>query len=86
VSLSAGADPYAVTLALRADGVLAEFNRAGVLAPADVHVANRLLSLAGETDQRVALAASLAVRGPRFGHVRTNITDVRSTVVADVED
>lgn len=80
------ADPFAADIALGARGLLADFNRAGVLAPADVHVAVRLSRLGEETDERVVLAAALAVRGPRFGHVRTSIRMVRSTVVADVED
>ena len=40
-------DPADARLALRASGVLAEFNRAGVLTAADVHVAMRLGALAG---------------------------------------
>ncbi|HEX4865572.1 MAG TPA: exodeoxyribonuclease V subunit alpha [Acidimicrobiales bacterium] len=80
------ADPFAADLALGARGLLREFNRSGVLAPADVHVATRLSRLAGETDERVVLAAALGVRGPRYGHVRTDMRTVRSTVVADVED
>ena len=79
-------DPFAPDLALGAPGLLGDFNRAGVLAPADVHVAARLSKLANETDERVVLAAALAVRGPRFGHVRTSIRKARWTVAADVED
>ena len=79
-------DPFSADLALAARGLLADFNRSGVLAPADVHVAIRLSRLGEETDERVVLAAALAVRGPRFGHVRTSVRTVRSTVVADVED
>lgn len=79
-------DPFAADIALGAVGLLADFNRSGVLAPADVHVAVRLSRLGQETDERVVLAAALAVRGPRFGHVRTSMRTVRSTVVADVED
>ena len=37
-------------IAVRATGLLREFNDAGVLAPADVHVASRLAALAGESD------------------------------------
>ena len=79
-------DPFAAGIALGARGLLADFNRSGVLAPADVHVAVRLSRLGEETDEQVVLAAALAVRGPRFGHVRTSMRTVRSTVVADVED
>ena len=45
--------------------LLREFNEAGVLAAADVHVARRLAELAGEQDERVLLAVALAVRAPR---------------------
>ena len=48
-----------------AAGLLREFNEAGVLIAADVHVALRLGRLAGEpTDEAVLLAAALAVRAP----------------------
>ena len=61
------ADPADARLALRASGVLAEFNRAGVLTAADVHVAMRLGALAGVADEAVLLAAALAVRGAAPG-------------------
>ena len=73
-------------LAARATGVLREFNAAGVLAPADVHVAQRLAALAGEEDERVMLAAALAVRGPRLGHVYVDLETIRDTVTVDVEE
>src|SRR6202140_5614582 len=50
-----------------ATGLLGEFNTAGVLDAADVHVAARLSGLAGETDESVALAVALAVRAVRGG-------------------
>ena len=37
----------------RADGLLADFNRGGVLGAADVHVARRLRRLGAENDERV---------------------------------
>ena len=63
-------------LALRAEGVLAEFNRADVLAAADVHVATRLGAMLGETDQQVMLAAALAVRAVRQGSVCVDLATV----------
>jgi exodeoxyribonuclease V alpha subunit len=57
-----------------------------VLAAADVHVAGRLLALAGEDDPDVALAAALAVRAPRLGHVYADLATVRDTTVVDVEE
>ena len=43
-------------------GLLRDFNDAGVLDSSDVLVAQRLTELAGETDPRVALAVGFAVR------------------------
>ena len=73
-------------LGLSADGVLGAFNRAGVLAPADVHVALRLGHLGGDDDELVALATALAVRAPRVGHVCADLASVRATAAADVEE
>ncbi len=56
-------------LALGATGLLREFNEAGVLTAADVHVARRVGRLAGESDERVLLAAALAIRAVRHGSV-----------------
>ncbi|HEY7077933.1 MAG TPA: hypothetical protein VH418_21295, partial [Solirubrobacteraceae bacterium] len=63
----------------RAAGLLREFNAAGVLAAADVHVALRLSELAGARDDAVALAAALAVRAPRLGHVHVDLAGIRDT-------
>src|SRR3954468_13555669 len=73
-------------LVLAATGLLREFNDAGVLAPADVHVARRLAELAGEGDEAVPLAAALAVRGPRLGHVCVDLATIRATATVDVEE
>ncbi len=78
-------DIYASDVALAATGMLAMFNRAGVLSPADVHVARRLGELGGEGDDRVRLAAALAVRAPRLGHVYVDLEAVRHTA-ADEDD
>ena len=66
--------------------MLRAFNDAGVLAAADVHVARRLAELAGEHDEQVALAAALAVRGPRLGHVRVDLASIRETATAEGEE
>jgi exodeoxyribonuclease V alpha subunit len=79
-------DPADTRLALRASGVLAEFNRAGVLTAADVHVAMRLGVLAGVADEGVLLAAALAVRGPRLAHVCVDVTTVHSTATSDLDE
>ncbi|MHB1928514.1 MAG: exodeoxyribonuclease V subunit alpha [Acidimicrobiales bacterium] len=67
-------------------GLLALFNRGGVLAAADVHVAARLQQLAGEEDEAVALAAALAVRAPRVGHVAVDLSGVREVAASDLDD
>ncbi|MDQ3592312.1 MAG: hypothetical protein M3386_05350, partial [Actinomycetota bacterium] len=74
------ADPYDVRLAQGATGLLRDFNKAGVLAAADVHVAGRLGRLGEETDERVLLAAGLAVRAVRHGSVCVALSTVSSTV------
>ena len=68
-------DPLDVRRARTAPGLLRAFNDIGVLAAADVHVAVRLAALAGETDESIALAAALAVRAPRLGHVYVDLAD-----------
>ena len=73
-------------LVLSAGGALREFNEAGVLAAADLHVARRLAELAGEEDEAVTLAAALAVRGPRLGHVYVDVVTIRDTVTVDTEE
>jgi exodeoxyribonuclease V alpha subunit len=73
-------------LVLSAAGALREFNEAGVLAAADLHVARRLAELASEEDEAVALAAALAVRGPRLGHVFVDVGTIRDTVTVDTDE
>jgi exodeoxyribonuclease V alpha subunit len=73
-------------IAMRATGLLREFNQAGVLAPSDVHVARRLGELAGERDEAVRLAAALAVRAPRLGSVFADLSTIRETATADVDE
>ena len=65
-------------------GLLGVFNRAGLLAPSDVHTAARLADLGAESDDAVALAAALAVRAPRVGHVSVDLTSARDVVAADL--
>ena len=78
-------DPHDGRRALRMVDALAPFGDAGVLAAADVHVAQRLAALVGETDGAVLLGAALAVRAPRLGHVCTDLASVRVTATTDVE-
>jgi exodeoxyribonuclease V alpha subunit len=79
-------DPLDVRRAVHAPPLLREFNEAGVLAPADIHVALRLAALAGGADDDVLLAAALAVRGPRLGHVCVDLATIRETAAVDTEE
>jgi len=73
-------------VAARASGLLADFSTSGVLVPADVHVAQRLGALVGETDDRVLLAAALTVRGTRHGSVVLDLAEAATQIVPDLED
>lgn len=65
---------------------LAPFVEAGVLAPADVHVAEALGRLLGDPGPDVLLGAALAVRAPRRAHVCVDLDTVRATVVAETAE
>ncbi len=62
-----GADARRVTVS--ATGLLADFSRAGALAWGDLHPAQQLAHLFGESDQRVLLAIALTVRALRAGSI-----------------
>ncbi|SON58918.1 RecBCD enzyme subunit RecD [Mycobacterium simulans] len=65
-----------VEVAIVATGLLQLFNQAEILDLSDVHVAQRLCALGRETDDRVALAAALAVRALRAGSVCVDLSTV----------
>lgn len=69
-------DVYDRRIARRAGALLAEFNQAGVLEAADVHVATRLGALGEETGAGVALAVALAVRAARSGAVCVDLATI----------
>ncbi|WP_426594998.1 exodeoxyribonuclease V subunit alpha [Cellulomonas sp. McL0617] len=69
-------DGAAPTVPWRVTGQLAPFVSAGVLEAADVHVARRLGAIGGEPDERVLLAAALAVSAVRGGSVCVVLADV----------
>jgi exodeoxyribonuclease V alpha subunit len=79
-------DPLDARLALRAGGLLARFNAAGVLHAADVHVARTLGEVARAAEEEVLLAAALAVRGPRLGHVHVDLATIRETAAVDADE
>ncbi|WP_415847321.1 AAA family ATPase, partial [Tsukamurella strandjordii] len=61
--------------------LLEAFAEAGVLAPADVHVAGALGRLGGESDESVLLAAALATRAVRLGSVCLELSRLRDVAV-----
>ena len=73
-------------LALRATGLLAAYNRAGILTAADVHVAQRLGRLGGETDEAVLLAVALVVRSTRHGSVVVDLSTAEATTSPEVDE
>ena len=74
-------DPNDARVVRAATGVLAAFNAAGVLEPADVHAAARIARLGGDAADDVVLALALTVRGVRLGSVCVDLTAVRGTVL-----
>ncbi len=78
-------DPLDVRLAVGASEPLRTFNRAGILSAADIRVAERLCALAGERAAPVRLAAALAVRAPRVGHVHVDLARIATTAAGDAD-
>jgi exodeoxyribonuclease V alpha subunit len=79
-------DPFEPRFVRHASGLLREFNLAGVLSAADVHVARQLGALVGEPDEQVLLATALAVRAPRLGHVLVDLARIRETAAVDADE
>ena len=75
-----------LVLGLDVNSKLGQFNRAGVLVAADIHVATALGRLGGDDDELVALAVALAVRAPRVGHVLVDLATIRQTAVVSFEE
>ena len=80
------ADPFDARHVVGADGLLRDFNDAGVLSAADVHVASRLAAVAGEASDVVRLAVALAVRAPRLGHVLVDLATIRDTATVESDE
>jgi exodeoxyribonuclease V alpha subunit len=66
-----------------AAGLLACFEDAGLLELSDRHIALTLARLTNEESPEVILAAALAARGPRHGHVAVDLATVAATAVAE---
>ncbi|WP_372733777.1 exodeoxyribonuclease V subunit alpha [Nocardioides sp.] len=73
-------DPLDPRRALGATGLLRSFNEADVVDSADVHVARRLGSLAGDEDELVALAVAFVARAVRGGSVCVDLAGVADEV------
>jgi exodeoxyribonuclease V alpha subunit len=69
-------DTHAKEFALRAEGLLADFNRAGVIGVADVHVSQRMGAILAESDESVLLALALTVGAARSGSVCLDLATV----------
>ncbi len=86
MTTSLATDPFDGRRAATANGPLAAFSQATVLEAADVHTATTLARLVGGADDEVVLAAALAVRAVRLGHVYVDLADVAVTAAPDQED
>jgi exodeoxyribonuclease V alpha subunit len=69
-----------IELAVGASGLLQTFNQAAVLDVSDVRVAERICALGKETDERLALAVALLVRGLRSGSVCIELATIAATI------
>lgn len=74
-----------VETVLDAPEPLAAFNHAGLLGPADIHVAVRLGRLTKDERPTVALATALTVRAIRHGHVCVDLSRVREDLAGPGE-
>jgi exodeoxyribonuclease V alpha subunit len=68
-----------------ASGLLAVFNQAGVLNPADVHTADVVCQIGREVDEQVRLALALTVRALRNGSVCIDLQSVHTTAFDEAE-
>ena len=66
--------------------LLDQFRQAGVLTDVDAYGAATIGRIVGEESADVLLAAALAVRGTRFGHVCIDLAGIQNTVVVEGGD
>ena len=78
--LARDSDAFDVRRVARTDGLLRDFNEAGVLLAADVHVALRLAEFGGELDESTTLAAAFAVRATISGSSSRSATTCTSVL------
>ncbi len=72
-----------MTPAQLAPDTVDRLRQAGLLRPIDVHLAKRLLAIAGETDPRVLIAAALVSRDTGYGHVCLELGLIADTEPVD---
>ena len=82
---TAAPDGFDARFALGAAGAVEAFNRAGIITTSDVHVALRLVGLAGTSDDVVTLGVAFAARAPRLGHVCVDLGQIHATASADTD-
>jgi len=82
-------DPFGVTRSLAGSETLRTFSEASILDSADVHTAVTLGRLApgtADSHDAVMLAAALAVRAVRLGHVYVDLSTVAETATTDDDE
>ncbi|MDQ6839960.1 MAG: exodeoxyribonuclease V subunit alpha [Actinomycetota bacterium] len=79
------ADRFGVRASIAAEGPLRALSEATIIDAADIHTALTLGRLAAGADDAVLMAAALAVRAVRFGHVYVDLATVATTVAPDDE-
>ncbi len=79
-------DPFEARRSIAGGETLCAFSAATVLDAADVHVAVTLGRLAGDVPEEVLLAAALAVRAVRLGHVYVDLATVAETATPADEE
>ncbi|MFG1626067.1 exodeoxyribonuclease V subunit alpha [Kribbella sp. NPDC049227] len=84
--MTATVDEFDSAFALAATGILRDFNQAGVILAADVHVASRLTTMLNETNESVALACALVARAVRAGSICLDLAAVRNEVGDDGDE
>jgi len=62
------------------------WREANIFSDSDVHLAVQICTLGEESQFSVALAAALAARAPRFGHICVDLAVVQQSLRAEVED
>jgi len=78
-------DRFDVRASTAAEGSLRTLSEATILDAADIHTALTLGRLVAGADDAVLMAAALAVRAVRFGHVYVDLATVATTVAPDDE-